>query len=145
MRTPFTTPFREKGLKINIFSATAQVAQYKYHTYFLSKHQGVLPKTCDTPSPIRYSKEFIEELEGPGKVILMSSAEDKLSQGPCFTYYLIQALQGYGDKNLDGFCSAEEAFEYASNLTSEWLLKYKEWEQQPQIFDNYPGELQILM
>jgi len=91
----------------------------------------------------RWTSEFIEEMKSPGKVILMSSAEDEVSQGPCFTYYIINGLQGSGDNNFDGLCSAEESFEYASILTSEWLLKYKDWEQKPQIYDGYPGELQL--
>jgi hypothetical protein len=90
-----------------------------------------------------WSQSFAAELSNPGKVILMSCRGSELSQGACFTYFAIEGFQGTADENHDGLCSAEEVFHYAAPRTECWLKEYKHWEQHPQLYDNYPGELPL--
>ena len=59
------------------------------------------------------------------------------SYGSIFSHYIIEGLQGYADENMDGVCSAEEAFYYAKPL----VLKHGV--QHPTIVDNYIGELPL--
>ena len=87
--------------------------------------------------------EFVKELRGPGRVILMSGEEDRITQGLCFTYFAMEGMQGRGNTNNDSICTAEEIFAYASPLTTAWLKLYKNFYQYPQIYDDYPGELPI--
>ncbi|OYT61298.1 hypothetical protein B6U81_03260, partial [Thermoplasmatales archaeon ex4484_30] len=79
-----------------------------------------------------------------GRVILMSAKSDescwqsyRLKNG-IFTYFLVEAFDGPGDSNHDGWVSAEEAFEYASPKTTEYKPN-----QHPQIYDGCPGEVLI--
>jgi len=83
------------------------------------------------------------KLSGPGRVVLMVCESDKLSNGPFFSYYTMEGLQGFGDTDGDGCCSAEEAFAYSSPRTTEFLQKEYNFNQHPLIFDNYPGDLII--
>jgi hypothetical protein len=84
---------------------------------------------------------FTQKLSGPGRVILMACKDDELSNGNFFSYYLMEGLQGFGDANKDGMCSAEEAFNYSEPKTKEILLKEFNFPMHPQIYDSYPGEL----
>ena len=74
----------------------------------------------------------------------MSSRSDEYSyssarlQNGIFHYFLLEAFDGAGDSNHDGWVSAEEAFEYASPKTTEYKLN-----QHPQIYDGCPGEVPI--
>ena len=91
-------------------------------------------------SSLNWNEEFLNNIKGEGRVILMSCAENELSYGSYFSKYIIEGLQGYADLNADAQCSAEEAFEYAEpkilELAEEWDV---EWH--PQIYDSYDGEL----
>jgi hypothetical protein len=86
-----------------------------------------------------------KKLSGTGRVIMMSCQERAISQGTCFTYSAIEAMQGKCDTNNDSICTGEEIFAYASNKTTAWLREYKNWEQYPQLVDTYSGELPITM
>jgi|GEM_PF-864643 len=92
---------------------------------------------------LNWGRSFAQELHGPGRVILMSCGVSEKSQGACFTYFTIEGFQGYADADYDGLCSAEEVFQYAAPLTESWLKEYKHWDQHPEIYDDYPGELLI--
>jgi hypothetical protein len=89
----------------------------------------------------KWMDEFACELSGPGRVILMGAGEREIAQGQCFTYFAIEGMQGGSDINKDDLCTAEEIFNYASPLTTSWLKEYKNWDQHPVIYDDYPGEL----
>ncbi len=92
----------------------------------------------------RFSEQinsFAEKLSGPGRVVLMACKDDELSNGNFLGYYLMEGLQGFGDVNKDTLCSAEEAFNYSRPKTQEILLKEFNFPMNPQIYDNYPGEL----
>ncbi len=88
-----------------------------------------------------WMKHIGKKLSGPGRVILMTCKEDELSNGNFFGYYLMEGLQGFGDANKDGMCSAEEAFNYSVPKTQEILQKEFDFPMHPQIYDSYPGEL----
>jgi len=83
----------------------------------------------------KWMKSFSNDIKADGMVILMSCREDE----SCYGYFregVNEGLQGYGDYNQDGKCSAEEAFEYAyQKVTNNYWL-----DNTPMIIDNYPGE-----
>ncbi len=106
-------------------------------------HNKIVAPADQTMSLETWMDEFGKELSGPGRVILMSGEEDKITQGLCFTYFAMEGMQGRSDTNHDSICTAEETFAYASPLTTAWLKKYKDWEQHPKIYDDYSGELPI--
>ena len=100
-----------------------------------------LIKTQVEKTNLEWPNSFAKELSSPGRVILMSSAVSEQSQNGCFTYFAIEGFQGKADENHDGMCSAEEVFNYAAFFTESWLKEYKNWDQHPQIYDDYPGDL----
>jgi len=86
-----------------------------------------------------WAKEFISELFGDGRVILMSSEEDELSYGSYFSRYIARGLGGEADKNHDAVCTAEETFEYAQPIVIDKGL------QHPTIVDTYNGEIPLII
>lgn len=96
-----------------------------------------------------YSGSLIDELSFPGRIILTSASENEKSwrysmlKSSVFIYYLSKAFEGYADEPRNGgdgnkIVTAEEAFNYASYLTSIF-----EKPQHPQIYDGYKGEMPI--
>ena len=90
-------------------------------------------KSFDPPKA--WNDGLAEDIGGQGRVVLMSCREEELSSGTDFIHYLIEGLMGFGDANMDGICSAEEAFNYMESRTGGW--------QHPTIYDGYPGELPL--
>jgi hypothetical protein len=82
---------------------------------------------------------FVEDLAGPGRVVLMSCQENEVSYGSDFSNLLINGFQGSADfwGNNDGINSAEESFVWA-----EFWLDWGGY-QHPTILDNYPGEFPV--
>ncbi len=72
------------------------------------------------------------------RVTMTSVPEENVSFGSYFTQFLIEGMEGYSDSNEDGMCSAEEIFWYAETMMR---IKRGETGMQPQIFDDYMGEL----
>ena len=102
-----------------------------YFTNFMRNKRG-----NNQNSAYEWMQELGEELQGKGRVVLMSCREDELSYGSIFTKLLVKSLRGYADTNEDGICSAEEAYQYVKdNMPGSTM--------HPTIFDNYPGELPI--
>jgi hypothetical protein len=95
-------------------------------------------KNARSSTPVTWMKGFGEEVGGRGRVVLMACQEDEVSYvGSGFTFFLIDGFRGYGDVNMDGMVSAEEAFNYTkSKMGGYW--------QHPTMFDAYPGELPIM-
>ena len=79
---------------------------------------------------------FGEEVRSQGRVVLMASCEDEVSYSGGFAPYLIDGFRGFGDTNMDGIVTAEEAFYYAEP---------RPYRQNPTIFDGYDGELPIIL
>ena len=79
---------------------------------------------------------FGEDVRGQGRVVLMASREDEVSYSGGFAPYLIDGLRGFGDSNMDGIITAEEAFFYAEPRTS--------YRQHPTMFDGYDGDLPLI-
>jgi hypothetical protein len=87
-------------------------------------------------SASEWMQELGEDLQGKGRVVLMSCREDELSYGSIFSKLLIESLRGYADTNEDKIVTAEEAYEYVKeNMPGSKM--------HPTIFDNYPGELPL--
>jgi len=88
-----------------------------------------------------FQRGFSEEIAGSGRVVIMSTKEDEITLTWYFAHCLMEGLQGFGNIREDTMVSAEEAFEYAAPKTTEWLYqKYKEL-YEPQILDDYEGDL----
>jgi len=104
-------------------------------------HSGGFNDGMQMTRTSEWVKHFGKQLSAPGRVILTACSMDEESNGHFFGYYLMEGLQGFGDVNKDGMCSAEEAFNYSCPKTKEILLKEFNFLESPQIFDSYPGEL----
>ena len=84
-----------------------------------------------------FARDLGISLKGKNRVVISSVREQDVS-GVGFSYFLTEAMKGYGDDNNDELCSAEEAFLYAKSEIKRISLRWY-----PQIFDDYPGELII--
>jgi hypothetical protein len=95
----------------------------------------------DTFNASSFTKGFMEDVAGQGRVTLMSSGEDQVSYGSYFSDFLIGGFQGWADfwGNGDGINSAEEAFAYAKPLTQWWTYG----EEVPTMSDLYPGDFPV--
>jgi len=83
----------------------------------------------------KWIQGFGEEVRGQGRVVLMASREDEVSYSGGFAPYLIDGFRGFGDTNMDGIVTAEEAFYYSEPRTSH---------QHPTMYDGYDGELPLI-
>ena len=115
----------------------------KFYDSPIIKKTHLISSSATTYSPSDWSKEFIQELASPGRIIITSSSEDKLSQGYGFIHYFLEALQGFGDTNGDNICTAEEAFAYAAPLYVTFSAREMNFHATPQIYDDYPEELPL--
>ncbi|MBA7550623.1 hypothetical protein ES705_43142 [subsurface metagenome] len=92
-------------------------------------------------------KPISRDLNQVGYVVLMACEEDKYSyesrrlKNGVFTYYIVEGLWGPADTNIDNNVSAEEDFYYADPL----VRKYKSTNQIPQLWDDYGGELPLVI
>jgi hypothetical protein len=87
-----------------------------------------------------FTKGFVEDVAGNGRIVLMSSEEDTVSWGSHFSNYIIRAcdIGNFADYlgNNDGINSAEEAFNYAKPRVEDAT----DGRQHPTILDLYDGE-----
>jgi hypothetical protein len=89
---------------------------------------------------------FAKDLNQTGFVVLTACNDNQLSyetptlQNGIFTYYINEALSGYADVNSNGV-SAEEAFAYAAQRTSDYVLTHDGSQQDPQLYDGIAGEV----
>jgi hypothetical protein len=67
-------------------------------------------KADNTKSVSDWMEGFAEDVSGQGRVILMASREDEVSYSGGFAPYLIDALRGYGDSNIDGVITAATSY-----------------------------------
>jgi len=80
-------------------------------------------------------------------VVLMACEEDKSAyesrrlKNGVFTYYIVEGLWGPADTDGDNNVSAEEDFNYVDPL----VRQYKPTNQDPQIWDGYAGDLQLVI
>jgi hypothetical protein len=87
-----------------------------------------------------------KDMGDSGRVVLMACDDDEVSweigvlENGLFSYYVIEGLEGLADAEGkgDNICSAEETFVYASPLVVDIIST-----QNPQLYDEYPGELPI--
>jgi len=102
-----------------------------------SCHSGGFNDNWSYAKEADFARELAVDLQGRNRVVMTSVPEEDTSYGSYFSHFLIEGMQGYGDENGDGICSAEEAFRYAEPLIRE------NTGMRPQLFDDYPGELPL--
>ena len=102
------------------------------------KSDAKINKDADNAANL-FAQEFIKDVRGQNRIILMSCEEDRLSYGSDFSEYLISGFWGWADYfgNGDGINSAEEAFNYA-----DWWVNLL-GRQNPTYLDLYPGEFPV--
>ena len=91
---------------------------------------------------------FAKDLSKAGRVIITASAEAESSwesvalRHGVFAYYLLECFDDLEvlDDNGDNDISAEETFEYLAPL----VRIYTDWDQHPQMYDGYEGELTLI-
>ena len=120
----------------------------------------VIVDTCGSSGAIQF-------LAKQGRVIMTSCAEDESSWAPSllrnsiFFYFLTEPYndkyprdgkpdgalnQKSMDKDDNGWVSAEEAYQYVCESTSEFIKKhgdYEKYPQHPQLYDGYAGDLDV--
>ena len=104
--------------------------------------QGIEATISPAPAA-QWMNEFVSELSGSRRVVLMSCEEEQLSLGPVFLYYVSEGLLGVDNTMEDEMVSAEDAFSYAAQQTTSYMVKEFEYPQNPQLYDEYDGELQL--
>jgi len=90
---------------------------------------------------VQCSYDLCQDLKNSGRVVLMPCQEDEGVDGTWFMDFLVKGFQGFADKNKDGLCTAEEAFNYSAPFTIDYSTNYTYFPTYPSIFDDYPGEL----
>ena len=85
-----------------------------------------------------YIDKFASSIQGQNRIVVTSVPEADLSYGSRFSHNLIDGLYGYADYNHDNKVTLEEAFYYSEAIVEDTTG------MNPQIFDNYPGELVII-
>ncbi len=88
-----------------------------------------------------WMEEFLEDLGTTNRIILMSCSLNEMSLGNVFSYSVMEGFQGFCDSNNDTICSAEEAFAYSIPRAQTFLNREFNFQQTPQIYDGYSGEL----
>jgi hypothetical protein len=88
-----------------------------------------------------FQKGFMQDVSAQGRVVLMSTQENTLSYGSIFANYLTLGFTGWADffGNNDGINSAEEAFGFAQPM----VQIETGGDENPTIYDGYPGEFPI--
>ena len=73
----------------------------------------------------RYTEEFTTDIEGDGRVILMSSMDQGLALAfPSLTRHVAYGLDGRADENNDDIITAEEASIYAKDSVEKMFLLF---------------------
>lgn len=86
-----------------------------------------------------FARELGIEFQGQNRIVITSVPEEDVSYGSLFSHYLIQGFQWFADSNHDNIVTMEESFYYAERMVEQ------QTGMDPQIFDNYPGELPIIL
>ena len=113
---------------------------------------GGMPNSLSKVKAEKFTKEFMDDISSPGRIILMASKENEesweylpIGHG-IFSFYIISGLCGSADSNNDHTITAEETFYYAKpNVEYLWnVLLYPQNPQHPQIYDGIPRQLPIV-
>jgi uncharacterized repeat protein (TIGR02543 family) len=91
---------------------------------------------------------FAKDLSKGGRVVITASDETESSweyedlEHGVFTYYILEGLDNLHlvETNGDNKISAEEFFDYVAPL----VRVYSDWQQHPQMYDGYEGELILI-
>jgi hypothetical protein len=110
---------------------------------FFGLNKANMRSDHDKISALDLMEEFSEDLRATNRVILMACSFDELSLGNVFSYSLMEGLQGFCDINNNSYCSAEEAFDYSVPRAQTFLNREFNFQQTPQIYDDYLGELEL--
>ena len=90
---------------------------------------------------------FDKDVAAENRVVLMAcddneySYEDPLLKNGVFTFFIVRGLEGYADATNDGYVSAEECFFFANPR----VRYFTSFSQNPQMFDGYEGELELVV
>ena len=116
---------------------------------------GGMPNSLSKVKAEKFTKEFMDDISSPGRIILMASKENEesweylpIGHG-LFSFYIISGLCGSADSNNDHTITAEETFYYTKpNVEYLWNVllypQYPQYHQHPQIYDGIYGQLPIL-
>ena len=105
------------------------------------------PKTIKKPM-VQIIDGLSKDIGQDNRVILMACDDDESSmeisglENGVFAHYIIEGFQCMADANSDESVSAEEAFDYAKPLVA-YLVGELGQSQHPQMYDSYPGDLQV--
>lgn len=96
----------------------------------------------------KFAKQLLAQSEG--KAILSSSSIDEASyefphvEHGAFTYYLLEALNGYADLNHDQFITLSEAAVYVRQKVSQWAAENRK-KQTPMFYGEASGDVVLTM
>jgi hypothetical protein len=109
-------------------------------------------------SPLQVGDGFAQDINKPGRVVLMASQETQGSwefsalKNGAFTYYLVEALHSpAADTNSNGFVSAEEAYAYLAPKVDNYVYEHAKdkngqihvYHQNPQLYDGISGQVDL--
>jgi len=114
------------------------------------REEDLVSRSLPGTKQVELEDSFSRDLDKAGYVVLTAcdvwelSYESSELENGVFTYYFVEGIgSGFpADTNMNGYISAEEGFNYASPRTSEYMAYYG-YEQNPQLYDGVPGELEI--
>ena len=145
---PFESPFRWEHMS-NPFGIIIDDQFNRWFNNLESKGVGVIVDSCHSGGFKDYNQfikdnkhgefsyEFSKEIAGQNRIVITSVREEDVSYGSLFSHHVIDGLHGYADINYDTEVTLEEAFRYAEQIVEHTTS------MDPQIFDNFPGELVI--
>lgn len=145
---PYESPFRWEHLS-NPFGIITDDQFNRWFNRLESNAVGIIVDSCHSGGfndyggfskgldGYSFSHDFATELVGRNRIVVTSVPEEDLSYGSYFSHHLIDGFNGNADFNRDSQVTMEEAFEYAEAIIKQTTS------MNPQIFDNYPGELII--
>jgi caspase domain-containing protein len=145
---PFESPFRWEHMS-NPFGIIIDDQFNRWFNNLESKGVGVIVDSCHSggfkdyargikeKNNYQFSYEFSKEIAGQNRIVITSVPEEDVSYGSLFSHHVIDGLHGYADTNYNSQVTLEEAFQYAETIVEQTTS------MDPQIFDNFPGELVI--
>jgi hypothetical protein len=117
----------------------------------LARGVGQKPPAAQAMTAAQWRDGFVQDIRGPGRIVLAASAEDQsswefgeLGDG-AFTYYLLEAMTTpSADTSSNGWVSAEEAFAYAAGRVDNYVWTKTNTHQNPQMSDGVSGQVDLV-
>lgn len=112
---------------------------------------GQRPSAAEAMTAAQWRDGFVQDIQGPGRVVLAASREDQSSwefgalKDGVFTYYMLEAMAtSSADANSNGWVSAEEAFDYADGRVDSYVWANTSTHQYPQMSDGVTGQVDLV-